>query len=155
LVTLLVTPIGGDYRGEMVRQVDIRVLPPGVIVGPNRIDPKFVFPDRSHGVPDGPVRRPTTTDNGVACGSACTHLTSATADRPPARTTDHEPDRRQLCGRLRVSNGPLVGAGLGDHVVTAARHHASFTSRQPARAPARHLPRRGVTPPPANDVAYD
>lgn len=35
VVTFLVTPIGNDHRGEQARQLDVRLVPPGVILPPN------------------------------------------------------------------------------------------------------------------------
>ena len=32
-VTIAVTPVGGDARGDLARQVDIRLVPPGVVGG--------------------------------------------------------------------------------------------------------------------------
>ena len=36
VLTLLFTPIGSDFRGALTRQVDIRLIPPGVILPPER-----------------------------------------------------------------------------------------------------------------------
>jgi hypothetical protein len=92
LVTFLVTPIGGDYRGETVRQVDVRVLPPGVIVGPNRIDPKFVFsPTAVTAFQTVLFDASTTTDNGVACGSSCSYAwVFGDGGSSTGQTTTHE-----------------------------------------------------------------
>jgi PKD repeat protein len=44
VVTILVTPIGSDYRGAEPRRVDIRLVPPGVITPPNGTPtPAFSF----------------------------------------------------------------------------------------------------------------
>ncbi len=40
-VTLLITPIGGDYSGSTPRSVDLRLVPRGVILPPNS-PPRFV-----------------------------------------------------------------------------------------------------------------
>lgn len=92
LVTFLVTPIGGDHRGEVPRQVDIRVLPPGTIIGPNRIDPKFVFsPTAVSAYQNVLFDASTTTDNGVACGSACTYAWNfGDGGSSTGQTTSHE-----------------------------------------------------------------
>ena len=75
VVTITVVPIGGDYRAEIRRQVDIRLVPPGVILPPNGA------PVASFVVSPTPVTRGATTtfdasatsDEGVACGSKCTY----------------------------------------------------------------------------------
>lgn len=75
VVTVLVTPIGNDFRGESSRQVDIRLVPPGVILPPNDAPvPQFTF------TPSGPTVLTTvtfdasaSTDEGVPCGAACTY----------------------------------------------------------------------------------
>ncbi|MEW6320780.1 MAG: PKD domain-containing protein [Acidobacteriota bacterium] len=75
IVSIFITPIGGDYRGEASRQVDIRLIPPGVIIPPNGAPvPSFV-------VTPTPVTTFTnvtfdasgTTDEGVPCGGACAY----------------------------------------------------------------------------------
>jgi hypothetical protein len=44
IVTLMVTPVGADYRGSIQREVDIRVIPPGTILPPNGApQPAFTF----------------------------------------------------------------------------------------------------------------
>jgi PKD repeat protein len=75
LVTFLVTPIGEDYRGEIARQVDLRLVPPGVILPPNgepvpdfRVspqDPKVMDVVNFDASPS--------TDEGVPCGMRCTY----------------------------------------------------------------------------------
>ncbi len=123
LVTFLVTPIGGDYRGEIPRQVDLRVLPPGVIVGPNRIDPKFVFsPTAVTAYQNVIFDASTTTDNGVACGSACSYAWSfGDGGSSTGITTDHEfraPGSYVVT--LRVTNTAGQSAQISQTVVVAA-----------------------------------
>ena len=75
-VTIAVTPDdSGDFRGELARQVDIRLIPPGVILptNPNLI-PNFTF------TPANPLAMQTvtfdassTTNQGSACGVQCTY----------------------------------------------------------------------------------
>ena len=76
-VTIAVTPEdSGDFRGEQVRQVDIRLIPPGVILpnNPNLI-PNFTFTPTTPKVMDVVTfDASSTTNNGVACGSACTYV---------------------------------------------------------------------------------
>ncbi len=42
-VTIAVTPVGGDARGDLARQVDIRLVPPGVVGGGLTTVPDFEF----------------------------------------------------------------------------------------------------------------
>jgi len=73
VISIMVTPIGNDFRGEFRRVVDLRLVPPGMILPPNDPPvPSFTF------TPSAPqVRTPVafdasaTTDEGVACPS-CT-----------------------------------------------------------------------------------
>ena len=75
IVTVIVTPIGGDHRGARARQVDIRLVPLGIILPPNGAPvPSFV-------VTPTPVSTFTpvtfdasgTTDGGVPCGGRCSY----------------------------------------------------------------------------------
>jgi PKD repeat protein len=43
MLTITATPIGGDYRGESARQVDIRLVPPGIILPPPGAPPAASF----------------------------------------------------------------------------------------------------------------
>ena len=78
VLTLLFTPIGSDFRGALTRQVDIRLIPPGVILPPNGApQPAFTFS------PSAPQAFQTvlfdasgTKDEGVECGSACSYTWS-------------------------------------------------------------------------------
>jgi PKD repeat protein len=78
IVTLMVTPVGSDYRGSIQREVDIRVIPPGTILPPNGAPvPAFTFS------PAAPTAFQTvffdasgTTDEGVACGGRCSYTWS-------------------------------------------------------------------------------
>ncbi len=71
-VTIIVTPVGNDYRGEINREVDIRVIPPGVIVPPNAIVPAFTFtPSTVTAFSLITFDASTTTSDGVACGTRC------------------------------------------------------------------------------------
>jgi PKD repeat protein len=78
VVTLLVTPLGTDYRNSIERQVDIRVIPKGVILPPNGApQPAFSFS------PTEPLAFQTiffdasgTRDEGVECGSRCSYTWS-------------------------------------------------------------------------------
>lgn len=75
-VTIAVTPVdSGDFRGEMSRQVDIRLIPPGVIlpVNPNLIA-NFTFVPAAPRVLDTVTfNASTSTNGGVACGQNCSY----------------------------------------------------------------------------------
>ncbi|HEY3380456.1 MAG TPA: PKD domain-containing protein [Vicinamibacterales bacterium] len=43
IITLMVTPINGNYANAMPRTVDIRLVPPGVIIPPSDLVPGFTF----------------------------------------------------------------------------------------------------------------
>ncbi len=43
LVDILVTPIGSDFGNSMVRAASIRLVPPGIIVPPDGLQPRFTF----------------------------------------------------------------------------------------------------------------
>jgi PKD repeat protein len=75
LVTFLVTPIGSDYRGEEVRTVDLRLMPPGIILPPNGEPvPDFTFSPTAPRVMDVVnFDASATLDEGVRCGNACTY----------------------------------------------------------------------------------
>ena len=74
IVTLRFTPVGGDYRGAVDRQVDIRVIPTTVILPPNRVTAQFVYsPTAVSSFQSVMFDASATTDNGVPCGSNCTY----------------------------------------------------------------------------------
>lgn len=78
VLTIGVTPIGTDYSAAIARTVDIRLIPPGVILPPNNApQPRFTFS------PSGPQAFQTiffdasgTTDEGVPCGNNCSYTWS-------------------------------------------------------------------------------
>lgn len=74
-VTIAVTPVGSDFRGEVRRQVDINVIPPGVILPPNGAPvPSFVVtptPANTRQVLNFDASA--TTDEGVPCGGRCAY----------------------------------------------------------------------------------
>ncbi len=92
LVTLTFTPIGGDYRGAVQRQVDIRVIPTTVILPPNRVTAQFVFsPTTVTAFQTVNFDASGTTDNGVACGANCTYSwTFGDGGSSSGMTTTHE-----------------------------------------------------------------
>jgi PKD repeat protein len=75
LVTFLVTPVGNDYRGEIARQIDLRLVPPGVILPPNGAPvPAFTFtPGNATAFETITFDASSTTDEGAPCGPACTY----------------------------------------------------------------------------------
>ena len=75
IVTIRATPIGTDYRGELARSVDLRLIPPGVIVPPNGA-PQALFtftPSAPQAMTSVVFDASTSTDEGVQCGVACTY----------------------------------------------------------------------------------
>jgi len=75
VVTFLVTPIGDDYRAAAARQVDLRLIPPGVILPPNGAPvPDFtVSPDSPKVMDVVNFDASASQDEGVACGMNCTY----------------------------------------------------------------------------------
>src|SRR5262245_27771611 len=75
VVTLLVTPIGNDFRGQVPRQVDIRLVPPGVILPPNGAPtPAFTISPNPPNLFGSTIFDASgTMDEGVACGQRCTY----------------------------------------------------------------------------------
>jgi PKD repeat protein len=78
VLTLTFTPIGTDYRGSATRQVDIRLIPPGVIRPPNNAPvPAFTFSPRDpQAFQTIFFDASTTQDEGVQCGSRCSYTWS-------------------------------------------------------------------------------
>ena len=75
-VTIAVTPDdSGDFRGEVARQVDIRLIPPGVILPTNpNLVPNFTFsPATPLAMQTVTFDAATTTNQGTACGVSCTY----------------------------------------------------------------------------------
>jgi PKD repeat protein len=93
IVTLTVTPLSGDARGDVGRQVDIRVVPVGVILPPNGAPvPDFSFS------PTAPVAfqgvgfdASITQDEGVLCGANCSYSwTFGDGGSGSGQVTQHE-----------------------------------------------------------------
>jgi PKD repeat protein len=75
-VTIAVTPSdSGDFRSEVARQVDIRLVPQGVILPTNpSLAPAFTFTPASPTVMQTvSLTAATTTNNGSACNDQCTY----------------------------------------------------------------------------------
>ncbi len=75
LLTLAVTPVGSDYRSAVPRQVDIRVIPEGVIMPPNGA-PQAAFnfsPTTVTTFMTITFDASSTTDEGLQCGARCTY----------------------------------------------------------------------------------
>jgi PKD repeat protein len=76
IVTIRVTPIGTDYRGEIARSVDLRLITPGVILPPNGA-PQALFtftPSAPQALTSVVFDASTSTDEGAQCGAACTYV---------------------------------------------------------------------------------
>lgn len=75
-VTIAVTPDdSGDFRGETTRQIDLRLIPPGVILPTNpSLVANFTFAPTNPRVFDTVTfDASTTTNGGAACGQACSY----------------------------------------------------------------------------------
>jgi PKD repeat protein len=77
-VTILVTPTDGsafDRRGEIARQVDIRLVPQGIILptNPNLVAAFTVTPDSPQAFQTATFDASTTTNAGVSCGPSCSY----------------------------------------------------------------------------------
>lgn len=75
-VTIAVTPtMSGDFRGEMARQIDIRLLPQGVILptNPNLVANFTITPASPMAFETATLDASTTTNNGAACLQACSY----------------------------------------------------------------------------------
>lgn len=74
-VTIAVTPVGSDFRSEIRRQVDINVVPPGVILPPNGAPvPSFVItPTPANTRQTINFDASATADEGVPCLARCTY----------------------------------------------------------------------------------
>src|SRR5262245_47519598 len=75
IVTLMVTPVGTDFRGSIQREVDIRVIPPGTILPPNGApQPAFTFsPEKPSAFQGVLFDASGTMDEGVQCGTRCSY----------------------------------------------------------------------------------
>jgi PKD repeat protein len=75
LVTIRVTPIGTDYRGEVARTVDIRLVPQGIIgpINPGLVAAFVMTPNPATSFSAVHFDASTSTDNGVRCGAACSY----------------------------------------------------------------------------------
>lgn len=75
VITIFATPIGNDQRGEIPRSVDIRLVPPGVILPPNSAPvPEFdVSPPAPTSFENVTFDASRTTDEGFPCGPRCTY----------------------------------------------------------------------------------
>lgn len=78
-VTIAVTPDdSGDFRGEVARQLDIRLIPPGVILpnNPNLVANFTFVPAAPQIMQTVTFDASTSTNNGTACGILCTYAWS-------------------------------------------------------------------------------
>lgn len=75
-VTIVVTPDDqGDFRSEFSRQIDLRLIPPGVILPTNpNLAPNFTFnPSAPQVMTAVTFDATSTTNQGASCGAACTY----------------------------------------------------------------------------------
>lgn len=75
-VSIVVTPTdSGDFKGETSRQVDIRLIPPGVIlpVNPNLIASFTFTPETPRVLDTVTFNASTTLNGGTACGQNCSY----------------------------------------------------------------------------------
>src|SRR4051812_7718627 len=75
-VTIAVTPSSsGDFRGEVARQLDLRLVPQGIILPSNPgLVPAFTFsPASPQAFQSATFDASTTTNGGTACNSACSY----------------------------------------------------------------------------------
>ena len=93
VVTIAVVPIGSDFSGQTYRQVDIRLVPQGVI-GPSNpgLVPAFTFaPSTVTAFTAVNFDASTTTDGGVRCGAACSYTWNfGDGSNGSGLTTSHE-----------------------------------------------------------------
>jgi hypothetical protein len=132
IVTLLFTPMGGDYRGAVERQVDIRVIPKGVILPPSRVTAQFVFSPTTVTSFQGVIFDASgTTDNGVPCGANCSYdWTFGDGGSSSGMNTTHEfRAAGSYVVTLRASNVNGQSAAASQTVTVAAGTvpTASFT----------------------------
>jgi chitodextrinase len=75
VVTIAVTPIGNDFRGELPRTIDVRLATPGVVLPPNSPPrPQFSFSPSAPQVFDSVVFDASeSTDEGEQCGAGCAY----------------------------------------------------------------------------------
>lgn len=75
VVTFEVTPIGTDFRGEIPRSAQLRLLPPGLVLPPNVAPvPDFSLTPSAPTVLTNVVfDASATTDDGSTCGPRCTY----------------------------------------------------------------------------------
>ena len=75
-VTIVVTPMdAGDFRSEVPRQVDIRLVPQGIIqpINPNLVAAFTVAPASPLVMSSATFDASTTTNSGSACNNSCTY----------------------------------------------------------------------------------
>jgi PKD repeat protein len=93
LVTFVVTPVGNDYRGQISREVDLLLVPPGVILPPpGALVPAFTFsPTTVQTRQIVNFDASGTTSGGSACGAACTYTwTFGDGGSGSGQVTTHE-----------------------------------------------------------------
>lgn len=73
-VTIAVTPVGSDFQGEVSRTIELRLVPPGIILPSNpNLAATFTFtPETPQAFNNVSFDASATTNNGVPCRDACT-----------------------------------------------------------------------------------
>jgi PKD repeat protein len=93
LVTIAVVPIGGDYRGEQFREVDIKLVPQGIIgpSNPGLVAAFTMAPSPATAFTAVNFDASTSTDGGVRCGAACSYSWNfGDGSNGSGMTTSHE-----------------------------------------------------------------
>lgn len=74
-VTIVATPVSSDFRGDVSRQIDIRLTPQGVILptNPNLVAAFTFNPASPQAFQTVTFDAATTTNTGVSCSAACTY----------------------------------------------------------------------------------
>jgi PKD repeat protein len=142
IVTILVTPTGSDYRAQTARQVDLRLVPPGVILPPpGELVPAFNFsPTTVQTRQEVIFDASGTTSGGSPCGAACTYTwTFGDGGSGSGQVTTHEfRAPGTFVVTLRVTTQRGQAATLSQSVTVAAGTPPTaafvFSPAQPAVA---------------------
>ncbi len=93
-ITIAVTPVdSGDFRSEVARQLDLRLVPQGVILptNPNLTAAFIVTPASPQAFSTASFNASSTTNGGVACSTACAYSwTFGDGTTGTGMTTTHE-----------------------------------------------------------------
>jgi PKD repeat protein len=142
IVTLVVTPMGSDYRGQFARQVDLRLVPPGVILPPpGELVPAFNFSPTTVQIRQiVNFDASATTSGGTPCGAACTYTwTFGDGGSGSGQTTTHEfraPGTYVVTLRVTTQRGQAATLSQNINVAAGTPPTAAFvfSPQQPAIA---------------------